>query len=199
MKRIAKIVIKYLFDDSPDLSYIGKYTDDYNDWVIDRREGEYVYCLRQPIPDCAKCQRETEEQEEPTQCREHEYVPPSRGREYNFFKPYACGEKEGTEDYQKYGKQDYRRMESLNQGGYYYIGIRAEATVQVSFDGGKVWKFDTMTSGGLWGIESDSDPSYLDEVAKEELNELKATLIEYGFSETEIDAATTGELETVRE
>ena len=47
----------------------------------------------------------------------------------------------------------------------------------------------TITSGGLWGIESDSEESYLRSVEQEELSDLRAQLYELGFSKRAIAAA----------
>ena len=63
------------------------------------------------------------------------------------------------EDVRKYTRQDYERMESLNAGNWCFVGIRAEAEVQLTGD-----LIQRITSGGLWGIESDSDKgSYCDD------------------------------------
>lgn len=83
----------------------------------------------------------------------------------------------------EYGEQDYDRMESLNRGEWCYLGIRAEAEVIVN---GTVQR---ITSGGLWGIESDSDKEYFAEVATEQLAELRGILAEMGFSERQLNAA----------
>ena|ERR1041385_7004059 len=87
-------------------------------------------------------------------------------------------------------KQDYERMESLNASDWCYLGIRAEAKVVVvpfSNDHGVV--VQRITSGGLWGIESDSDRSYLDEIQKDELANLKSELLALGFSTRAIATA----------
>ena len=57
-----------------------------------------------------------------------------------------------------------------------FIGIRAEAEIVV---GGVC---QTITSGGLWGVESDSDRSYLAEVEQEEIGQLQSILESLGFS-----------------
>jgi hypothetical protein len=44
-----------------------------------------------------------------------------------------------------------------------------------------------LTSGGLWGIESDSSNEYLKEVEAEELADLRGTLIEAGFLSEYVD------------
>ena len=49
-------------------------------------------------------------------------------------------------------------MERLNRGDWGYIGVRADAEIIV--DGVS----QDITSGGLWGVESDSDRAYLAEL-----------------------------------
>jgi hypothetical protein len=165
-KKINKITIKHIFDESPDTSFIGQYTDDPQPWNIDREQGEYIAILQ----------------------KDEDYELPSKGREYRFFNPCAGGEEEGTENYQKYGKQDFKRMESLNNGKWEFIGIKAFAEVQTSQDGNG-WLINSVSSGGLWGIESDSDKDYLKTVEQEQIAELKIVLKEFGFSDKEINKA----------
>lgn len=83
----------------------------------------------------------------------------------------------------EYAEQDYDRMESLNRGGWYYLGIRAEAEIIMNNT------IQRIASGGLWGIESDSGREYLEEVAAEELASLKDQLAELGFTDEEINEA----------
>jgi hypothetical protein len=89
------------------------------------------------------------------------------------------------EQVREYVRQDYDRMEDYNRQGWCYIGIRAEAQYQTAFGS----PIQTLTSGGLWGIESDSDKSYFAEVAGEELAQLKAELKALGFSARAISTA----------
>ncbi len=115
---------------------------------------------------------------------------PSKGREYRGFKPYANGEKQGTRAYYKYGLQDWKRAEGLNKGDWHYIGIVAEAVVSYPINGGSR-RLETLSSGGLWGIESDAG-DYLDTVKQEELDDLKRHLKEFGvdvsgFDEIEVE------------
>lgn len=88
------------------------------------------------------------------------------------------------EEVRKYVRQDYDRMESLNRGDWCFIGIRAEAQVQTGSD-----IVQEITSGGLWGIESDSDHSHLEETEKEELANLRDELKVLGFSSRAISTA----------
>lgn len=77
-------------------------------------------------------------------------------------------------------------MESLNNGNWCYIGIRAEAHTVVS---GAI--VQTLHSGGIYGIESDSDSDrkYLESVEKEELASLREQLRALGFSTRAISKA----------
>lgn len=93
---------------------------------------------------------------------------------------------ESPENIRKYVRQDYERMESLNRGNWCYIGIQADAGITVSETPAKGPNYgaviQTITSGGLWGIESDSGREYLESVEKEELADLRTQLKALGFS-----------------
>lgn len=116
--------------------------------------------------------------------------------EYRYFNgPIENYKGESPEDIRKYVRQDYERMESLNRGDWWYIGIRAEAKIAIEgaepsrryhFEG---WDTQTIVSGGLWGIESDSGESYLQSIAKEELANLREQLKALGFSARAISTA----------
>lgn len=88
-----------------------------------------------------------------------------------------------TREQIKYCRQDWARAESLNNGEWNYIGVRAVATAEI---GGAEW---TAHSSGLWGVESDSGAKYLAELANEQLAELEPALVETGFSKTAIRKA----------
>jgi len=94
---------------------------------------------------------------------------------------------ETPEQIRQYVRYDYERMERLNRGDWCYVGIRAEAEILVPSDG--VSLAQEITSGGLWGIESDSDESYFAEVGAEELAELRTQLSGIGFSKRAITTA----------
>lgn len=85
-------------------------------------------------------------------------------------------EQEGFED----------RLRQYKDGQFSFIGIRAKAVYSV---GGTPAVLQKITSGGLWGIESDSSDSYLTEVENEELLNLRSHLAEIGFSKRAISAA----------
>ena len=69
---------------------------------------------------------------------------------------------------------DYRRMEGLNNGIWNFIGIKAKADIYFEENG--VSQYQEITSGGLWGIESDSDKQYIEECEKEQIEDLKEQL-----------------------
>lgn len=107
--------------------------------------------------------------------------------EYRYFNPSSNYKGEPPQDVRKYTRQDYERMESLNAGNWSYIGIQTSADVKLRADVSDL--FQTVTSGGLWGIESDSDKSYFSEVEAEQLVELRNELKALGFSARAISTA----------
>lgn len=80
---------------------------------------------------------------------------------------------------------NYRRMEAYQRGDYQFIGIQAVATVVIA------GTEQTLSSGGLWGIESDSDPAWLGDVAREQLCELVDVLVELGLPRDECESVAT--------
>jgi len=111
-------------------------------------------------------------------------------REFEWFNPPIENYKgESEADTRKYCERDYDRMLALSNGDFCFIGIKAEAEVGISLDGGKTYKLDTLTSGGVWGIESDSGESYLAGFEREELADLRQTLLAYGFGRSSIAKA----------
>ncbi len=103
-----------------------------------------------------------------------------RRGEFQYFIPAMTAEETGNPNSPE---QDYQRAEALNKGEWGYIGIRAEATIIVN---GIIQK---ISSGGLWGIESDSDKDYFREVAEEQMSELADTLQALGFKKEVIKKA----------
>lgn len=102
--------------------------------------------------------------------------------EFQYFVAANSGEETGNPESVE---QDYQRMEAYNRGDWHMVGVWAEARVQLT-DQGAV---QTIRSGGLWCIESDSEDGYLDEVEREELTALERELAGAGFSPMEINAA----------
>lgn len=106
---------------------------------------------------------------------------------YRYFNPdvtrYNGQSKLSEEEILQYCGQDYRRLLAYCRGEWSYIGIQAHAIVTVR------GITQTITTAGRWGIEGDSDESYLSEVGKEELFELRQQLYAMGFSKRKVSAA----------
>ena len=101
--------------------------------------------------------------------------------EYRYFNPAMSGEETGNPDSPE---EDYQRMESLNRGDWCCLGIIAKAKVVLA---GEV--IQTIRSGGLWGIESDSGEDYLGSVEEDELANLRKQLEAVGLGKRAIDYA----------
>jgi hypothetical protein len=126
--------------------------------------------------------------------------------EYRYFNPsFNYVDKNGhalpentPEEVRSYVRQDYERMESANRGDWGFIGIRTECEVNLPYQvnkgcvkGREVYHNvkEVLSSGGLWGIESDSEDSYLESVEKDELADLRSQLKMLGFSSRAISTA----------
>ncbi len=157
--RIDSVKIDWQSDDNSDLSDIGEYSDEHSDYSIIRigeHAGKFVCDL------------------------DEEDSLPARSREYRYFNAYAGGEKEGSADFKKYALQDFERMESAERGNWQMLGCTAVAEVSYSIGNGSR-RLETLSSGGLWGIASDSDKAYLREVEGEELADLAQHLGHFGI------------------
>ena len=161
---VESVKVKRILDESPDTSFIGEYTNKWNKWAICRHCGQYIADY---IP--------TDDNDYPV------HNCPTSNREYNYFMPYAGGEKPGTDEYRKYGLQDFKRMERLNNGDWCFIGIVAECVVKYPIGSGN-YRLEKFTSGGIWGIESDSDSTFIDEMTNEQLSDLERHLSTFGVN-----------------
>jgi hypothetical protein len=101
--------------------------------------------------------------------------------EYRYFTPAMTGDESGNPESPE---QDYVRMEAYNRGNWAMIGVWAEAEVQTHSDG----VVQRIRSGGLWGVESDSDAAYLASVANDELAALGSELEALGFTKRQVRA-----------
>jgi hypothetical protein len=218
MKRIAAITIKRMTDTDPDTSYLGEYSNDAEtDYAIDRKHAEdcqsqefnhraTVEQLERIISyltavtygtDLSDDVRETASEaqdvliELQNEAQECDCSGGEMGRnEYRFFNANVENYKgESPADIRKYVRQDYERMERLHRGDWGYISIRAEAEVCIPSGAGDAGIVQEITSGGLYGIESDSDKDYLASIEGEELGELRKQLYTLGFSKRAIATA----------
>ena len=76
------------------------------------------------------------------------------------------------------------RRAEFERGDFAFVGVRAEADVVIE------GVTQTLTSGGLWGIESDSGDEYIEETALEEYDSLRDILKAVGVSTTQVPVGT---------
>jgi hypothetical protein len=75
---------------------------------------------------------------------------------------------------------DESRHDAFHEGMWHMIGIQASATFLIPLGGHYVTQ--TVTSPGLWGIESDSDEEYFDQVFADECANLTDMLQALGVA-----------------
>jgi hypothetical protein len=188
--KIERVEIVHKLDDVNDPSYIGTYSDSpENEFSIDRaHDGDCPhFWANADVPDDA---RECD-------CTSWDV---SRNRYFNpgTVEPFDVGASwipATVDDKRSYwflamqnnALQDYSRMTSLDDGQWHYIGIQAVA--HISTPDGFGYTEQVVRSGGLWGIESDSDKEYIAEIEQEQLAELRGILAQFGFSKRAIAAA----------
>lgn len=147
---IESIEIKHIIEEDGDYSYIGKYSDTWEPGAIIRPS-------HNP--------------------REYKYFIPATSYKEHWKSLHDIGYSRGDCDFmaRQYIYEAFRRMEALARGDWYSIGIRAEATVKypIKNDG---YRLETLSSYGLWGIESDSDTDYIKEIEGDQLADLKEHL-----------------------
>lgn len=164
--KIESIKIVHEYDDNPDLSWLGKFSDKWAPGAIDRKRfGNW----------------------EP---REMRYFIPCNHWPHNPKNWDHVSEEDLKNVIAKhrtlkkadwtYALEDMRRLETFGDR-WVTIGIYAKAMIVIRN------VYQTIQSGVLWGIESDSDESYIDSIEVEVLADLIAILAELGFTQEEID------------
>ena len=81
-------------------------------------------------------------------------------------------EEETAENRATYKEQDKKRLDAYNNNQWCCIGIRAFGEFLVPFDDHS-GIIEHISSGGLWGIESDTDASEIKGTEEEQIAELK--------------------------
>lgn len=188
MKRIHSVTIKHMFDESPDTSWLGEYSNSpTGEFSIDRNHFDACPCRWAFDSDEDDCDCNAGEWD----TREFRYFNPGSVESFKADASWIPASENDKKAYwfkamRENARKDYERMQALNSNDFCFIGISAEADYSV---GGTPAPIQTITSGGLWGIESDSDASYFAEVEREELAELRKQLEGIGFSKRAIVAA----------
>lgn len=88
----------------------------------------------------------------------------------------------------EYLRQDRERIDAYNRGEWYAMGISASCSLWRNHPGHAQHVAEVFT-GGLWGVESDSDESYIRSVEDDQLDELRDILADMGIPEDHIAAA----------
>lgn len=166
-KRILKIEVKRMFDESPDTSWMGEFSN--------RADTQFAI----------------DHQERTGSNRVKQWFNPGTVEDFDPNASWIPAEVTDKQHYwhdtmTKNAKQDYARMCSLVNGDFEFISIVAKTEIVI----GNICQ--NVTSGGLWGIESDSEESYLKEEEQNQLAELRGVLHELGFSKRAIAAAVKG-------
>jgi hypothetical protein len=77
--------------------------------------------------------------------------------------------------------QNAEQLKAFNRGDWHLMGLYVRTEIYVPL-GDKTAVAVTLTSPGLWGIESDADALYLDDVHADECKTLKAICETLGIS-----------------
>jgi hypothetical protein len=101
--------------------------------------------------------------------------------EYRYYNA-GCGDPE-------YIENDYARHEAYNRGDWTCIGVRAVIDLEIPCKAGGTIR-QTITSPGIWGIESDSGDDYMATVFQDECEQLAEMLEAMGITVEGEDHAT---------
>jgi len=179
---VETLIVKKIYDDIADVSWIGEFTDNWQEGAIDLKEigehygGDYLYFVS---------------------CNHGVYKPGNWDHVKQETKNELIakhGSLQAVEEH--YAMQDYERMKDFQNGNFVLIGIRAECTVKYKCPNHPgSYRIETFTSAGLWGIESDSGDDYLNDVAKEQIADLKIHLNCFGVDTSGIEELTPDAIE----
>ena len=159
--------VEYIFDQDADLSFMGEYSDSWSEGAIDRKEkgdadrGELQYWIPGP-------------NHYPHNPKNWDHV--KKAVKAKVIKEFgSLGEADHA-----YMMRDYERMEAFNRGDWHMMGI-AVTVIKGEFDIKDIVVTGTLQiqgaevgSASLWGIESDSDTSYVESVEDELIDEAAA-------------------------
>ena len=81
----------------------------------------------------------------------------------------------GREQIQKWIDEDHARLKAYGRD-WHCLGVRAKATVYIPAPGGDGFIIQTIESPGVWGIESDAEESYFEEIFRDEIGVLRHML-----------------------
>jgi len=82
---------------------------------------------------------------------------------------------ESAADRRKAEQQDQDRLDAYNRGDWSMIGLQCQATIYIPA-GGSSFAVYTLTSPGVWGVESDAAADYHGEILADERSTLRKHL-----------------------
>lgn len=100
---------------------------------------------------------------------------------------------------QGYIDEDNNRLEKFYSGEICMLGIQVKAEVSYSLDKQGNRRIEHFTSGGLWGIESDSDEEYLKDIQVEQVDDLRGHLEQFNVNLNNFDELAGQALENIHE
>jgi hypothetical protein len=92
---------------------------------------------------------------------------------------------------------DAERLAAYRQGDWYMVGIQLAVEVVLARPG-RVDEVITLTTPGLWGVESDSGDEYFRSIADDESSYLVDDLVALGFARDLVQVRIACELEADR-
>ena len=85
----------------------------------------------------------------------------------------------------EYAQEEYKRMMEFENGQLGMLGVMAKAEVHIPI-GNKNFKIEEITSGGIWGVATDSGLEFMADMAKEQVEDLIANLKSFGIKKFDI-------------
>lgn len=207
--QIKRVWIEHRHDETPDTSWLGKFTSNASGWRLDRNTGKMLdesgTVLADKLPanwgsgayqyiDGFQHENGSWDQISDKEvsaaflsCRYRDNKKNGRG---NHFARYGViGWQTAATRSAKvhclnvvYCCNDAARLEDISEGNISLVGVCAKAQIENS----ESHLLQVIHSGGLWGIESDSGKDYFGEVALDELASLKTELLALGLGERAI-------------
>ena len=89
--------------------------------------------------------------------------------------------------YREFDTDPDTTIDRQERGQWCFYGIYAVAVVKYSNDGGKTYRLESLRSGGIWGVESDSGAEEIASMEKDELSDLRDHLTTFGVDVADFD------------
>jgi hypothetical protein len=176
MKRINSITIKTEYDESPDLSYLGEITEtkqyDLQKHMLSiPTDPDDMNNTKWYIPENHLPHKEENWKTTPQEFKDQAIAKYGSLRKADI----------------AYAYDDHTRLQDYYAGKWWMEGIIVTAKIEISEDG-KNWAHDEVIAS-LWGIESNSDKEYRENIIADLKSEVAHDLKIWGFSNSDITVA----------